>query len=83
MVSTGKNKAGRVISINVSKTKGISKTPVRMAKLIEQFGVEGDVHAGLDDLRQVSLLAFESIKKVKSCPKVKQSGFDLKHGDFA
>ncbi len=80
---TKKNNIGKVVSINISQAKGISKAPVESAKLIEQFGIEGDVHAGLDELRQVSLLAFESIKKVKACPKVKKSGFKLKPGDFA
>jgi MOSC domain-containing protein YiiM len=63
----------KVCSINISKVKGMAKTPVPSARLIEDFGVEGDVHAG-DKIKQVSLLAFESIKKMSK---------DLKPGDFA
>jgi len=54
----------QVYSINLSKIKGVSKVPVPCARLIEDFGMEGDIHAG-DKIKQVSLLAFESIKKQK------------------
>ncbi len=60
----------------------MAKAPVLSAKLIEDFGVEGDVHAG-DKIKQVSLLAFESIKKQKACAKIKKISEDLKPGDFA
>ncbi len=83
MGSTEKNKIGKVLSINISQEKGTVKKPVEKAKLIEQFGVEGDAHAGKDDLRQISLLAWESIEKMQACPKVKRSDFKLKPGDFA
>ena len=55
-------KKGRVFSINISKIKGVSKIPVDKALLIKGFGVEQDAHAG-SELRQVSLLAIESISK--------------------
>lgn len=72
----------KVCSVNISKVKGMSKTPVLSAKIIEDFGLEGDVHAG-DRIKQVSLLAFESIKKQKECAKIKKISEDLKPGDFA
>ena len=72
---------GRIVSINCSPTKGVAKSPVLEAVLIEEFGLEGDAHAG-DAIKQVSLLALESIKKQESCPKVK-TGIELKPGDFA
>jgi len=78
-----KNKKGTVLSINISKKKGTTKQPVGQARLIKGSGIQGDVHAGLDEKRQVSLLAFESIKKMTTCPKVKKKGIDLKPGDFA
>ncbi|MFZ6033986.1 MAG: MOSC domain-containing protein [Melioribacter sp.] len=51
---------GKVVAISISKKKGIPKTNVPSAKLIENYGIEGDIHAG-DWHRQVSFLALESI----------------------
>jgi len=50
-------------SINISAKKGTSKYSVDEAKLIEDYGVEGDAHAGGE--RQVSLLDVKSIDKMK------------------
>jgi len=77
-----KNKTqGKIFSINYSKNKGTSKTPVEKIMLIENFGLEGDAHAG-NGIRQVSLLSIESIRKQKACPKVKKTEVILKPGDF-
>ncbi len=73
---------GRVFSINLSKIKGVSKLPVDKALLIKGFGLQEDAHAG-NELRQVSLLAIESIRGQKKCSKIKEDGFALKAGDFA
>ncbi len=73
---------GKVHSINLSKIKGMAKTPVPFANVIFDFGLEGDVHAG-DKIKQVSLLAFESINKQNECAKIKKVSQDLKPGDFA
>lgn len=51
---------GRVIAICTSKHKGTLKNEVNEANFIEEFGIEGDAHAGKWH-RQVSLLAFEKI----------------------
>lgn len=51
---------GRVISVCISKHKGTLKNEVNEANFIEEFGIEGDAHAGKWH-RQVSLLAFEKI----------------------
>ena len=56
---------GRIKAISISKKKGIPKTNVPSARLIENFGIEGDAHAG-NWHRQVSLLALESIEKMKA-----------------
>lgn len=77
-----KKMKAKVCSINISKVKGMAKTPVPSARLIEDFGVEGDVHAG-DKIKQVSLLAFESIKRQKECAGINKISEDLKPGDFA
>lgn len=55
---------GKLVAINVSKIKGVSKTPVECGVLIENFGLEGDSHAG-PGIRQVSLLSKESIENFK------------------
>ena len=50
----------KVLSICISKHKGTLKNEVSEANFIEEFGIEGDAHAGKWH-RQVSLLAFEKI----------------------
>lgn len=68
---------GRVLSINISEKKGTPKTKINLGVLVEDFGFEGDAHAGKWH-RQVSLLAKESIDKAKGLP---TDG--LCHGVFA
>jgi len=70
-------KMGKVVSVNVSEKKGVVKNPVNEIELVEDFGVKGDAHAGKWH-RQVSLLAEESIDKMK------KMGLDhLDYGKFA
>lgn len=71
------NKIGKVLEVNVSDRKGIIKTPIEVGKLKVDFGIEGDAHGG-NWHRQVSLLAQESIDKMKAMGLP-----DLEHGDFA
>lgn len=66
----------KVISVNVSEKKGTIKTPVPSIVLKKNHGIIGDAHAG-NWHRQVSLLAIESLNKMKE----KIPG--LKPGDFA
>jgi len=71
------NNRGRLAAISISKKKGIQKTNVNTARLITNHGIEGDVHAG-DWHRQVSILAVESIDKMRN------KGLPtLNPGDFA
>ena len=56
---------GRVISVCISKHKGTLKNEVNEANFIEEFGIEGDAHAGKWH-RQVSLLALEKIEDFRS-----------------
>lgn len=67
---------GRIVAISISKKKGIPKTNVKSAKLIENFGIEGDIHAG-NWHRQVSFLALESIDKMreKGLPNLRPGAF--------
>ena len=55
----------KIEAICISKEKGIVKTPVDKAELRFAHGIVGDAHAG-DWHRQVSLLATESIAKMKA-----------------
>lgn len=67
---------GIVLSINISEKKSVRKKPVDSAVLIEDKGLEGDAHAE-GGIRQVSLLAHESIEKMR------KMGLDVQAGDFA
>lgn len=67
--------SGRVKAISISKTKGTKKENVPKAVLKENYGIIGDAHAGTT--RQVSLLAEESIEKMKT------KGLKIGPGDFA
>jgi MOSC domain-containing protein YiiM len=73
---------GKVFAINFSRKKGTAKTSIERVNLIEDFGLEGDAHAG-SGKRQVSLLAIESIRKQAECPKAKSESLSLGPGDFA
>lgn len=55
---------GYIEAICISNKKGIVKKPVNGSKFIEGWGIEGDAHAGKWH-RQISLLAGESIDRVK------------------
>jgi len=58
------NKIGKVVAINISEKKGVIKKPIEQGLFIEEHGLDGDAHAGKWH-RQVSLLAQESIDKMK------------------
>lgn len=55
----------KVIAISISETKGVPKENIPEGNFIEDFGLEGDAHAGKWH-RQVSLLGVESINKMKA-----------------
>jgi MOSC domain-containing protein YiiM len=57
--------AGQVVAVNISEKKGQVKKPVDRGVLVKDFGLEGDAHGGKGN-RQVSLLAKESIDKMKA-----------------
>ena len=67
----------KVVAVNISEKKKTPKKTIPEGKLIEDFGFEGDAHAGKWH-RQVSLLAKESIEKAKG---MRTDG--LCHGMFA
>ena len=67
----------RIVAVCTSEEKGTTKKPVEKGVLKEDYGLVGDAHADCCSHRQVSLLAIESIDKIK------QEGFDVGPGDFA
>ena len=69
-------KKGKVLAVNISKDKGTKKTNIHSCALLKEFGLKGDAHAGPWH-RQVSLLASESIEKMKA------KGLKVGFGDFA
>ena len=73
--STGRSK-GTVVAVNISQTKGDQKQNVGKAQILKGFGIQGDAHGGQWH-RQVSLLARESIEKIR------ELGVDVGCGDFA
>ena len=66
----------QVLAVCISDNKGERKKPVKEVELRENHGIIGDAHAG-DWHRQVSLLAQESIDKMRAL------GLDVNAGDFA
>ena len=68
---------GKIIAVSKSKKKGTKKTNIVGGVLKENYGLVGDAHADSDTHRQVSLLAVESIDKIRS------QGFNVAPGDFA
>ena len=67
---------GQVVAVCVSKRKGTVKKNVGRARLQVDWGIEGDAHAG-NWHRQVSLLAWESIEKMRA------QGLNVREGSFA
>jgi len=67
---------GKVLAVNISEDKGTRKKNIQSCTLLKEHGLRGDAHAG-DWHRQVSLLANESIRKMKDL------GLEVGYGDFA
>ena len=69
-------KVYKIKAISISNRKGIRKKNIESTKLITNFGLEGDAHAGKWH-RQVSFLAQESIETMRA------KGLDVVAGNFA
>jgi len=67
----------RIIAVCKSEKKGTKKKDVGEGLLKADFGLVGDAHADCCTHRQVSLLAVESIDKMRAL------GLDVNPGDFA
>ena len=67
----------KVVAVCKSKEKGTRKKAAAKGILKEDYGLVGDAHADCCTHRQVSLLAMESIDKMR------RQGFEVGPGDFA
>ena len=56
---------GKVLATCISERKGTQKTEVPEIRLVEDWGIEGDAHAGKWH-RQVSMLSFEKIEEFRA-----------------
>lgn len=71
------NLMAKIVAVCRSKDKGTRKQPQQQAVLTTNWGMADDAHASEQSHRQVSLLAVESIDKMRA------RGFELNYGDFA
>ena len=71
------NVTGKILAVNISQQKGEKKNNIGCGLFLENLGLENDAHAQADIIRQVSLLAKESIEKIRA------KGLDVQYGDFA
>lgn len=67
---------GKILSVNISKKKSEKKYNINSSRALIDMGLENDAHAGAQ-FRQISLLAAESIEKIR------QKGLNVNYGDFA
>lgn len=72
-----KKVCGKILAVNISQKKGEKKNNIDCGLFLENMGLENDAHAQAGINRQVSLLAKESIDKIRT------KGLDVNHGDFA
>ena len=68
-------KRGRVLAVNIGRETGQKKDNRGKGLLLCNYGLKDDAHAGTG--RQVSLLAEESVRKIR------EKGLDIGFGDFA
>ena len=68
---------GRIIAVCTSEKKQTKKINAGDAYLKENYGITGDAHSSSNTHRQISLLAIESIDKMRDI------GLDVNPGDFA
>ena len=69
------NHTGTVIAVCISEKKGTQKVPADQIELLEDWGIEGDAHAGKWH-RQVSLLSLERIEEFRA------RGAQVEYGAF-
>ncbi|MBT3209930.1 MAG: MOSC domain-containing protein [Bacteroidetes bacterium] len=80
--NNGKAILGEIVSINISNDRGVNKDSINEAFLVQDYGLWGDIHAGENLEKQISLLPYESILSHKICPKIKNGNGHYHPGDF-
>jgi MOSC domain-containing protein YiiM len=68
---------GKILAVSISDKKGEKKNNIDCGLFLENLGLKNDAHAEAGIIRQVSLLAKESIEKIRA------KGLDVHYGDFA
>lgn len=71
------SESGKIIAVCTSPQKQTRKTNIEVGVIKENHGLMGDAHSSPETHRQVSLLAQESIDKMRDL------GLDVHPGDFA
>jgi len=77
MNNTNKTESGQIVAVCTSPQKQTRKINIQEGVVKENHGLMGDAHSNSLTHRQVSLLAQESIDKMKDL------GLDVHPGDFA
>ena len=77
MLTNNINESFKVVAVSISPCTGTKKENVFYGYLMDNYGLLGDGHAENKTHRQVSLLAIESIQKMRDL------GLDVNPGDFA
>jgi MOSC domain-containing protein YiiM len=72
-----KKLTAKIVAVSTSPLTGTKKNNVLHGILMENYGLLGDGHADKQTHRQLSLLALESIQKMRDL------GLDVNPGDFA
>jgi MOSC domain-containing protein YiiM len=67
----------KILAVCKSKKKGTRKDDVKEGYFLQDYGMDDDAHADSNSHRQVSLMAIESIEKMRKL------GLDVGPGDFA
>jgi MOSC domain-containing protein YiiM len=67
----------QIIAVNISENKHQKKLTINNAVLSENYGIIGDAHGDSNTHRQISLLAIESIEKMRNMD------LNVIPGDFA
>jgi MOSC domain-containing protein YiiM len=70
-------KSGKIIAVCISPQKQTKKDNIKKGTLKANYGLVGDAHSSSATHRQVSLLALESIHKMR------EIGLNVNPGDFA
>src|SRR5262245_60096 len=57
---------GKLTGVYVGYRKGEGKARLESAELIADYGLAGDIHAGLDPNRQITLFASETLREIQT-----------------